>query len=144
MALRTFFASAYLAMIAAVSVANETRGAAPADLLDNDVGRIILVQSARLKGSAAMDALKGNTIVGQIDGTDHVMFFSADGGLKMVVDGDLAEGKWKHSGDQLCLVFEGEDDECYRLEVEAGKAFLLDSENQGSSLAIETGNSKKL
>jgi hypothetical protein len=121
-----------------------TTGAAPADMLANDVGLIVLVQSARIKGAAAMDALKGNTIVGQIDGTDHVMFFASGGALKMVVDGDFAEGKWKHSGDQLCLVFEGEDDECYRLEVEGGNAHLLDSENQGSSLAIEAGNSKKL
>jgi hypothetical protein len=100
--------------------------------------------AGRLKGVAAMNALAGNTITGKIDGSDYVVFFAPNGELKMQVDSEVAEGKWQLKGEQVCFVFEDEDDECYRLEVEGETAFLFDEDAVQFRMKIEKGNSAKL
>jgi hypothetical protein len=98
----------------------------------------------RLTGSAAAAAISGNTITGKIEGEENVFFFSSDGRMSMLEGTEKTVGKWEMRGLELCLLVEGEDEECYGLEVSGNVATIREDATVAYQMQILKGNARGL
>ena len=98
----------------------------------------------RMTGAAAVGAIAGNTLTGKIDGEDYTIFFNNDGRLTMLVDAEQSQGRWELRGREVCILIQGEDDECYEIEVAGAVATLKEDATTSYRLDIVKGNSKNL
>ena len=100
--------------------------------------------AGRLKGADAMAAVSGNTLSGKIDDEENTIFLSPDGKLSIEIDAERSRGKWAARDGKLCMTIEGEDEECFGLEVEGGAATLSEDSTHSWNLKIMSGNAKSL
>ncbi len=97
-----------------------------------------------LRGEAAIAAVSGNTLSGKIDDEENTIYLAPDNRLGLKIDDESSKGKWSARGEKLCLLVEGEDEECFGLEVEAGIAILREDANTAYRLQILQGNARNL
>ena len=100
--------------------------------------------TVRLSGAAALAAIAGNTLTGKIDGEETTLFLANDGRMTMLADSEQTQGRWEMRGRELCILVEGEDDECYDLEVSGNIATLKEDATTSYRLDIVKGNVKNL
>jgi hypothetical protein len=100
---------------------------------------------AKLTGMAAWAAVVGNTVQGKVNGKDYFEFYEQDGKVKALTGGtDLETGKWALEGTKVCVIFPGEDKECYVIEVIGEIVNFTDDHGKGVRWTLLKGNPKSL
>jgi hypothetical protein len=83
------------------------------------LGVVLLAVGAGLVGADTFRQIKGLEIASKVRGmefTDEVHFaevFKSDGSLAIASMGARKTGKWRVSGDELCLLEPGQEERCY-------------------------------
>lgn len=101
----------------------------------------------KLSGLDAWNALLGNTITGKsADGEELVEFYDKNGGVKQMLDNEVAEGKWSFKGGKVCFEFPDDDDDpsCSGVTVDGDIATFIDEKGSGRRFTVLKGNPKKL
>lgn len=103
------------------------------------------VQTQRLTGLAAWNALVGNSISGKnSDGDDLTEYYLRNGTVKQLADDETATGKWAVRGEKVCFEYPDEDEDCYRITVDGDIATFSEDDGSGRRYKILRGNPKKL
>jgi len=103
------------------------------------------MQTPRLTGLAAWNALVGNSISGKNeDGDPLTEYYMRNGTVKQLADDETATGKWTVRGEKVCFKYPDEDEDCYRVTVDGDIATFSEDDGSGRRYQILQGNPKKL
>jgi pyruvate/2-oxoglutarate dehydrogenase complex dihydrolipoamide acyltransferase (E2) component len=103
------------------------------------------MQTQRLTGLAAWNALVGNSISGKnSDGDALTEYYLRDGTVKQLADDETATGKWTVKGEKVCFKYPDEDEDCYRITVDGDVATFTEDDGSGRRYQVLKGNPKKL
>lgn len=99
----------------------------------------------KLSGLAAWSTLVGNSVAGKSDDDDLVEYYAKNGKVKQRVGNETNTGKWAIKGQKVCFDYGNDEDEtCYTVKVQGGKATFADEDGNESVYTILPGNAKKL
>ena len=98
----------------------------------------------KLTGMAAWTVVVGNTLTGKEDGKVYFDYYSKDGKVASLSEGEISKGKWALEGERLCTKYRDEEKECYTVTVAGKTVTLTDAKGKGYRAEMLSGNPKDL